>query len=111
MLVGQPLDIAEAASAVEASLRAASPAFLEITTSLDRLGLRNLQSAAQQFRQSDQDLAARLADQLRLALRRLAQRSAESDRRARNLSRGLNAALTTLQALGVEETGRLLAEA
>ena len=38
-------------------------------------------------------------------------RSANASRRAQHLNRGLNAALTTLQAIGVQESGRLIAEA
>jgi hypothetical protein len=48
---------------------------------------------------------------LRFSLSRFAKRSVAANRRAQHLNRGLNAALRTLQALGVQDSGRLIAEA
>ena len=78
---------------------------------MERLGTSSLQAAADHLRQSEKNDAACLVESLRLALKRFAKRSVEANRRAHHLNRGLNAALRTLQALGVQETGRLIAEA
>ncbi len=111
MLTGKPNEISDAAGAVEAALHSATPAFAEIADSMGRLGASNLAAAAAQLRQIEQEDAAGLAEALRFALARFAKRSASANRRAQQLNRGLNAALQTLQALGVQESGRLIAEA
>jgi hypothetical protein len=111
MLAGQPAEIADAAASVEAALKAASPAFSEIAATMERLGAASLQAASLQFRQSEQDAAAAVADALRDALARFARRSVAANRRAQHLNRGLNATLKTLHALGAHDTGRLIAEA
>ncbi len=111
MLSGRPGDIAEAAQSVEAALKNASPTFSAIATTMEQLGAVNLQAAAETFRRAEQNDAASLTDALRLALSRFAKRSVEAGRRAQHLNRGLTAALQTLQELGVQESGRLIAEA
>ena len=111
MLKGRPHEIAEAAAVVETSLKAASPALSDIATTMERFGTANLQAAAAYLRRAEQDDAANLADALRLALKRFANRSVEANRRAQHLNRGLNTAMRSLQALGVQESGRLIAEA
>lgn len=111
MLAGFPHEIAAAAAIVEAALKAASPAFSQIALTMERLGAHNLQAAASQLRRADLMDAAGLADALRLALKRFARRSVEANRRAQHMNRGLNTALRSLQALGVQESGRLIAEA
>lgn len=111
MLTGRPHEISEAALAVETSLNAASPLFSDIAATMARLGTNSLQATADRLRLSQQDDAAGLAEELRLALKRFAKRSVEANRRAKHLNRGLNAAMRSLQALGVQETGRLIAEA
>ena len=111
MLSGRPEEIAEAAQNDEIALKLASPTFGAITTTMEQLGAANLQAAAESFRRADQNDAASLTDALRLALRRFAKRSVEAGRRAQQLNRGLTAALQTLQELGVQESGRLIAEA
>jgi hypothetical protein len=111
MLTGQPYQIAEAAAVVEAALSAAAPTFSDIATTMHTLGAGNLHAAAAQFRRSEMDDAARLAESLRFSLSRFAKRSVAANRRAQHLNRGLNAALRTLQALGVQDSGRLIAEA
>jgi 3-deoxy-D-arabino-heptulosonate 7-phosphate (DAHP) synthase class II len=68
-------------------------------------------AAAAQLRHIAQEDAAGLAEALRFALARFAKRSVSANRRAQQLNRGLNAALKTLQAIGVQESGRLIAEA
>ncbi len=78
---------------------------------MKRLGTADLRSAADYLRRADQDDAASLADSLRLALKRFATRSVKASRRATSLHNGLSAALRSMQALGVEESGRLIAEA
>jgi hypothetical protein len=111
MLSGRPEEIAEAAQLVEAALKLASPTFGAIALTMEQLGARNLQAAAESFRRAEQNDAASLTDALRLALGRFAKRSVEAGRRAQHLNRGLTAALQTLQELGVQESGRLIAEA
>ena len=111
MLSGRPEEIAEAAQLVETALKRASPTFSAIAVTMERLGARNLQAAAETFRASEQNDAASLTDALRLALGRFAKRSVEAGRRAQHLNRGLTATLQTLQELGVQESGRLIAEA
>jgi hypothetical protein len=66
--------------------------------------------AAAQLRLIEQEDAAGLAEALRMALTRFAKKSV-ANRRAQQLNRGLNTALKSLQALGVQESGRLIAEA
>ncbi len=111
MLTGKPNEISAAAVVVEMALKSAAPAFAEITDTMGELGACNLAAAAAQLRQIEQEDAAGLAEALRFALARFAKRSAGANRRAQQLNRGLNAALKTLQALGVQESGRLIAEA
>jgi hypothetical protein len=111
MLTGKPNEISAAAAAVEAALKAAAPAFAEITDTMGRLGACNLAAAAAQLRKIEEEDAAGLAEALRVALARFAKKSVSANRRAQQLNRGLNAALKSLQALGVQESGRLIAEA
>ncbi len=111
MLTGKPNEISDAAAVVEMALKSASPAFADIAETMGRLGACNLAAAAAQLRQIEEEDAAGLAEALRFALARFAKRSAGANRRAQQLNRGLNAALRTLQALGVQESGRLIAEA
>lgn len=111
MLTGKPNEISEAAASVEVALQDAAPAFAEITEMMGRLGASNLAAAAAQLRHIEQTDAAGLADALRGALSRFAKRSVNATRRAQQLNRGLSAALRGLQALGVQEAGRLIAEA
>lgn len=111
MLTGKPHEISEAAAAVETALKEAAPAFADISDTMGRLGASNLTAAAAQLRQIEEMDAATLAEALRGALSRFAKRSVSANRRAQQLNRGLNAALKTLQGLGVQENGRLIAEA
>jgi len=111
LLTGRPTEIVEAASLVEASLKASAPAFERIAELVEQLGAGNLKAAALHLREAEQPDAARLAEALRLALKRFATRSVQANRRAQYLTRGLNTALRSLQALGVHESGRLIAEA
>ena len=111
MLTGKPNDISDAAASIEAALKDATPVFAELTDTMGRLGACNLTSAAAQLRQIEQQDAASLAEALRAALTRFAKKSVSANRRAQQLNRGLNAALKSLQALGVQESGRLIAEA
>jgi hypothetical protein len=111
MLTGRPHAIADAAMAVELSLSNAEAVFQQIRDALTGLGAARLQDAAKQLRQSDQTTAATAAETLRAALRRFAQQNAACYRRAQGLSRGLNASLRALHALGIVENGRLIAEA
>ncbi|OYV34800.1 MAG: hypothetical protein B7Z80_20240 [Rhodospirillales bacterium 20-64-7] len=111
MLTGKPVEISEAAAAVEQALQEAAPAFAAIAETMGELGASTLQAAAVQLREISQQDAAGLAEALRVALTRFAKRSVSANRRAAQLNRGLNAALRTLQALGVQENGRLIAEA
>jgi hypothetical protein len=111
LLTGRPEDISTAAAAVEMALQSASPVFADISATMGRIGARTLNDAAQQFRADEQSDAAGLADSLRAALARFARRSVNANRRAQQLNRGINAALRSLQALGVQDHGRLIAEA
>ncbi|WP_297494891.1 hypothetical protein [Acidocella sp.] len=111
MLTGKPNDISDAAAGIEAALKAAGPAFAEITETMARLGACNLAAAAAQLRKIEEADAAGLAEALRAALSRFAKKSVSANRRAQQLNRGLNAALKSLAALGVQESGRLIAEA
>ncbi len=111
MLTGKPNEISEAAATVEMALKTASPAFAEIAETMGRLGACNLAAAAAQLRKIEEEDAAGLAEALRFALARFAKRSVSANRRAQQLNRGLNAALRSLQALGMQESGRLIAEA
>jgi hypothetical protein len=111
MLSGRPQEIAAAANEVEAALAASAPTFSELVETMKRLGTADLRSAADYLRHADQDDAASLAESLRLALKRFATRSVKAGRRATSLHNGLSAALRSMQALGVEDSGRLIAEA
>jgi len=111
MLTGRPNEISDAAAAVEGAIRDASPTFTQIAETVSRLGASNLVTAAEQLRKIEEDDAAGLADALRGALARFAKRSFSANRRAQHFNRGLNAALQSLQTLGVQEGGRLIAEA
>jgi hypothetical protein len=111
MLTGKPNEISDAAATVEEALKSATPAFADIAGTMGKLGASNLAAAAAQLRRIEQEDAAGLAEALRFALAKFAKRSASANRRAHQLNRGLNSALKTLQALGVQETGRLIAEA
>ncbi len=111
MLTGKPNEISDAAAIIEMALKSASPAFANIAETMSELGASNLAAAAAQLRHIEQQDAASLAEALRVALARFAKRSVSANRRAQQLNRGLNAALKTLQALGVQESGRLIAEA
>jgi hypothetical protein len=111
MLTGKPNDISQAAAAVQSALTAAAPAFADIAGTMGELGASTLTAAAAQLRHIAQEDAAGLAHALRIALARFAKRSVSANRRAQQLNRGLNAALKSLQALGVQESGRLIAEA
>jgi len=111
LLTGRPEDICAAAADVERALQDASPVFADITQTMGSLGAATLFDAARQFRADEQDDAAKLAESLRAALARFARRSVSANRRAQQLNKGLNAALKSLQALGVQDHGRLIAEA
>jgi len=111
LLTGRPEDISGAAAAVEWALQEAGPVFADITQTMGSLGAATLFDAARQFRADEQDDAAKLAESLRAALARFARRSVSANRRAQQLNKGLNAALKSLQALGVQDHGRLIAEA
>lgn len=111
MLTGKPGDISQAAATVEVALRDSAPAFAEIANLMGELGASNLASAAAQLRHIEQADAAQMADALRGALTRFAKRSVNAGRRAQQLNKGLSAALRGLQALGMQESGRLIAEA
>jgi hypothetical protein len=111
MLGGQPQDIADAAGAVDGLLLLSAPVFKQISDVMQQLGAQNLQSAALYLRAAAQEDAAGVVDELRLALKRFANRSVAANRRAQHINRGLNTALRSLQAIGVQESGRLIAEA
>ncbi|MDE8349113.1 MAG: hypothetical protein POG74_06450 [Acidocella sp.] len=111
MLTGKPHEIADAAMAIEAALKGASPAFADITRTMEALGAGTLQAAADQLRLTEQNDAASLIDALRHALSRFAKRSVDANRRAVQLNRGINSTLKSLQSLGIQENGRLIAEA
>lgn len=111
MLTGKPGDISQAAANVEVALRDSAPAFAEIADLMGELGASDLAAAAAQLRHIEQADAARVADALRGALTRFAKRSVSAGRRAQQLNKGLASALRGLQALGMQESGRLIAEA
>ncbi len=111
MLIGLPNEIADAADAVQTCLADAKPAFDQISAAIDDLGVGNLQNAARHWREAAREDEAGLADALRLALKRFANRSMAASKRAQHLTRGLNVALRSLHALGAQESGRLIAEA
>ena len=111
MLTGKPVEISQAAATVEVALRDSAPAFAEIANLMGELGTSSLAAAAAQLRHIEQADAARMADALRGALSRFAKRSVNAGRRAQQLNKGLGAALRGLQALGMQESGRLIAEA
>ncbi len=111
LLTGQPHDIASAATGIEQSLHDAKPVFAMITETMTQLGARNLDAAAEQLRQQDEHDAAGLAASLRAALAGFAKKSVKANSRAAQLNRGLNMSLKALQSLGVQESGRLIAEA
>ncbi|MBB5373763.1 hypothetical protein [Acidocella aromatica] len=111
MLTGRPNEISDAAAAVEWALKDASPTFAEIAETVSRLGASNLMTAAEQLRRIQEEDAAGLAEALRGALARFAKRSFSANKRAQQFNRGLSAALQSLQALGMQEGGRLIAEA
>jgi len=111
MLTGRAYEISEAALVIETAIKDAAPSFETIALTMTHLGAQNLHAAAAQFRAAELNDAAGLAEALRRSLVRFAQRSVGANRRAQTLNRGLNAALRTLQAFGVHETGRLIAEA
>ncbi len=111
MLTGSPNEISDAAAAVEWALKDASPTFAEIAETMGRLGASNLTAAAEQLRKIQEEDAAGLAEALRGSLARFAKRSFSANRRAQQFNRGLTAALQSLQALGMQESGRLIAEA
>ena len=111
MLSGRPQEIVAAANEVEAALAASAPAFSAIIEAMKRLGTADLRGAAAFWRGADQDDAASLANSLRLALKNFATRSVKAGRRATSLHKSLTTALRTMQALGVEKSGQLIAEA
>lgn len=111
MLTGKPNEISQAAASVEQALSDAAPAFSEISSMMGVLGASSLSVAAAQWRHSEQTETAILAEALRGSLGRFAKRSISANRRAVQLNKGLSAALRSLQALGVQESGRLIAEA
>lgn len=111
LLTGRPAQITEAAMAIELSLRNTKPAFSDIVNAMRELGAPNLEAAAREWRRTDDQEIAGLADALRKALSRFATRSVSASRRARQLNHGLNAAMRSLHSFGLEESGRLIAEA
>ena len=111
MLTGKPSEISQAAANVEVALRESAPAFAEIADLMGELGASSLTAAAAQLRHIEQADAAKMADALRGALTRFAKRSVHAGRRAQQLNKGLSATLRGLQALGMRESGRLIAEA
>lgn len=111
MLTGKPNEISQAAANVEVALQESAPAFAEIANLMGELGASNLASAAAQLRHIEQVDAAKMAEALRGALTRFGKRSVSAGRRAQQLNKGLGATLRGLQALGIKESGRLIAEA
>jgi hypothetical protein len=111
MLTGKPHEIADGAAAIETALRDAAPAFAEITKTMKFIGAGTFTAAADQLRAAEHENAASLAEALRQALARIAKRTADANRRATQLNRGINNALNTLRAVGHQENGRLIAEA
>jgi len=111
LLAGRPHEISDAALVIETAIRDAGPAFQSIAATMTSIGVPTLAAAAATFRAQKQEDAAGLAEALRRALARFAQKSLGANRRAQHLNRGLNAALRTLKTFGAQETGRLIAEA
>jgi hypothetical protein len=111
LLTGKPQDISDAAAAIDNALRYAQPAFAEISATMTRLGASNLAAAAAQLRHVEEDEAASLAEALRTSLSRFSKHTLAANKRAAQLNRGLNAALRSLQTLGMQESGRLIGEA
>lgn len=111
MLTGKPSEISQAAANIEVALHESAPAFAEIANLMGELGASNLASAAAQLRHIEQVDAAKMADALRGALTRFGKRSVSAGRRAQQLNKGLGATLRGLQAMGIKESGRLIAEA
>ncbi len=111
LLTGRPAEITDAAIAIEHSLQNTNPAFSEIVSAMRDLGAPNLEAAAREWRRTDDPETAELADALRKALSRFANRTVGAGRRARQLNNGINAAMRSLQSFGLEESGRLIAEA
>jgi hypothetical protein len=111
MLTGKPHEIATSAAAIDILLRDAAPHFAQITQTMKFIGADKLQTAAESLRAAEHETAASLAEALRQALARIAKRTADANRRAAQLNRGINNALKTLHALGHQENGRLIAEA
>jgi len=111
LLTGKPHEIVSAAVDIEQSLGDAKPLFDMIADTMTQLGAHNLTVAAEQLRQVDDFGAASLAESLRAALSSFAKKSVNARTRASQLNRGLNVSLRALHALGVQESGRLIAEA
>lgn len=111
MLTGKPSEISQAAANIEVALQESAPAFAEIASFMGELGASNLASAAAQLRHIEQVDAAKMAEALRGALTRFGKRSVSAGRRAQQLNKGLGATLRGLQAMGIKESGRLIAEA
>jgi len=111
LLTGRPAQITEAAMAIELSLKHTKPAFSDIVYAMRELGAPNLEAAVREWRRIDDQEIAGLAEALRRALGRFATRSVSASRRARQLNHGLNAAMRSLHSFGLEESGRLIAEA
>ncbi|WP_297444188.1 hypothetical protein [Acidocella sp.] len=111
MLAGKPIEISEAAASLELALKDAAPAISRITDVMRDLGADNLFAAAAQLRRIEQQDAAGLAEALRLSLTRVATRTVSANRRAQQMNRGLNSALRALASVGLNEGGRLIAEA
>ena len=111
MLTGKPNEISQEAASIEKALRDSAPAFAEITALMGELGASDLAAAAAQLKHIEQADAAKMAEALRGALARFAKRSVAAGRRAQQLNKGLGAVLRGLQALGMQESGRLIAEA
>jgi hypothetical protein len=111
MLAGKPVEISEAASSIELALKDAAPSFAEIADLMGELGANSLMAAAAQLRKIEQQDAAGLAEALRFSLARFAKNSVSATRRAQQMNRGLNTALKALASYGMQEGGRLIAEA
>ncbi|WP_298285813.1 hypothetical protein [Acidocella sp.] len=111
MLAGKPIEISAAAADIELALKNAAPAISRITEVMRDLGADNLFAAAAQLRRIEQQDAASLAEALRFSLARVATRTACASRRAQQMNRGLNTALKALTSFGLNEGGRLIAEA
>lgn len=111
MVTGRAADIANAAAEVEQVMRDASPTFSLIAETMKVIGANSLDAAAIQLRIADDNGAASLAEALRAALSNFSRKSQSAKRRASQFSHGLNISLRSLQALGVQDCGRLIAEA